>query len=549
MSLRLPVSLLSLIALLGSPALAADEPWLVVRVDRPGRVLEHEVVNRVGDALLESPDYRDRLDTPEMQRVLGGRDLLELTLGVDWRTGVDRLFRQVELRSFDPKQPREAVVVVQSDSRETLAKALAAIADRQPAVASLATEAGGPASDSPAIRKLGEAYVTIDGPRLIVSPIERHVRDAIGRSLDNAKEGDGPVVSARVDLADIRELPRFRRDLVLPAKNPGAVATFGGWMDHLLRGRAASLEIDATEDGLVIVGRLESDPAARDTPRVDGFFAPADAPTPAPLDVPGAVLAASWHADYRQLWEQRRELVVAEAVDRMEKRDVESAKESEVLGLRRRPSEVVGMLGTEYHLVVLRGGELEYDVDREERLPRAAFAVSLRDADEFRSTLDPVFRFLGVIISAQQKMLVTNEEHGTASITTARFRDDEQSVARGNQLRFHLSPSWTITDRHFVVGTTRSAVTETLDAIGRPRTAEPGTTSSSVISLANLAAAVDDAKPLLVDRAQLDQGVTSRRAEAELNVFHEILETLGELRTRTTTDDDTIEVTIEVGGP
>lgn len=541
MSLR---SFALLIAVSVLPAtVTADDAWLEVRLDRPGRLLDHDLVTLVRDALVESPDYRDRLDTPEMQRLDGGRVILEETLGVDWRTGLDRLFRHAELRSFDPRKPQQAVLVVQSDSRETLAKFLAAIADRQPGVRPVANDAAGPATETPDVRKLGQAFVAIDGPRLIVSPIEQRVRDAIGQSLDTSKEGDGPVLRANVDLTVVRELPMFGKGLQLPARDPGAVATIGGWMDHLLRGRSVSLELDTTDAGLTLTGRLESDAAGSDAPRVAGYFAPANEPAPAPLEVRGAILSASWFADYARMWEDRRSLVAPEVADRMEKRDEESAKELEVLGLRRKPSEVVGLLGTHYHVVVLRGGDVGYDVDLKERLPRATLAVSLRDADEFRATLEPVFRFFGAILAGEQKLLVTTED----GITSARFRDDPQSRGRGNRLRYHLSPSWTITDRHFVIGTTRSAVTDVLPGLKNPPASTPNTTSSSVISLSNAADAVDDARTLLVNRAQLDQGVTSRRAEAELNVFRTILRTLDGIRTRTTATDDTIEVTIEIG--
>lgn len=531
---------------------AEPEPWLVVDVHRPARLLRHELVTSVRSALAESPDFRDRQRTPELERVRGLLEFVENALGVEWESGLDRLVRRARLQGFDPDRPMANVLVVESDSRETQVELLNALAKRIPPLGPLAEQVGSGAAASRPVR-IGPLLVAVDGARILVSGDESLLKRVGSETLPAANDAD-LVLSARLNVDRLRDRIEAEEAFAFPHRDPGAVATVGGWLARIRNGRELHVELRSRERGLEVSASLISERTG-DVPRIGGFFAPADSAQPTPLRPTGTIFAASWYRDYARLWADRDELLEAEVVERMEERDGEVRDELKVLGLNRLPSEVVGMLGTDYHVVVMRGESPDYDVHRDERLPMAAVAISLRDEQAFRETFEPVFKVVGLILAGEQKMLVKQAPHGDAVITTARYRDDRGSRESGNALRYHFAPSWTVARGHVVVGSTRRSVATVLEEIERKRSTnvevhgnrEAAASENGFVSFREAAVALQEARPLLVGRAQLEEGISSRRADTELRVARTILEALGSATIRTSTDDTTINVTLVVG--
>lgn len=547
-------------------AASALPPATIVRgeITRPDELLTHPLLEQIHQHLERSVQWQAEMQKPEIDRARGFARVVEQAMDMPWQQAVQRTLAGGVHFALVPGPPPRLVIIISADSTETMQKAvafaehlldLASTGKEKPPVTRTTLE-GQP------VFRIKDGWASRIGPHLLLSSDQGLFQQTANRLRRASRAGDpsedAPATYTTADiqlnLRAITRAPKFRKPLQSPAENIGLTTLAGGWVDLLRRGETARLQTDYNDTAITTTLTLAATDNQPDA-ALGGFFATTGETTAAPLlQPPGTIISASWYRDYHRLWETRDELLSPEALKRLEDGNERIGKQLQSIGARTTPAELFQHIGPHFRIVALRQHDTPYRVQMEEHLPAIAGCVDLRDAEGFRKEALPVLRAIGLIAAfGQAKMLTRSSQHAGIDVVSLRFSDGEEVARTGNRNRFHFSPSYAITDDHFIAGSTYHSVCTVIDELTAPSqrdaavtttavsttttasAAEPtrrengAVTSRQLVSLSGLADALDDYRQTFTRELILDTGLPRQEADAELDILADILRTLGQL--------------------
>lgn len=547
-------------------SLLPDNPLAVIEIEEPGRLLESPLVRVIHEELQDSREVAVRMESPEFDRVRQAQRFLADAAGVEWLEAIERLTAgglTVAVTSDTP--PRLLAMVTASDAEflqkfvaGTREQVLARVPEAFRAAVFVAGERQGHET-----WHVGQAWYAVVGKRLVFTndgdllhaTLDRMA--AAGSDAASVEPDAGPaandasVVRVSLNLEALRKTPDLEQALKLPTENAAAVAFAGGWLDLLRHSDEATAELSLGGEAIELAVRLA---AGRNeiTDGLQGFFRTGDDERPLPLlEVPGTLYAATWFRDYASLWENRSKLLTEAAVQKMEEGDEAIRKQFSVFKVDYTPSDMFLQLGTQFRTVVARQQATAYRVELDDKLPAAALAVTLRDAERFAAQYVPLTRAIALIATFEQGITTRESEHRGAKLVGWWFRDDPQAVASGNRVQYNFAPTYSITRGHFIVGSTREIVEQVIEALDRE--AESGgaalaeyATERQLLSMSEVAAALRGIQGSFVRNLAIEQGLTVPEAEQEFDVLTRVAAAIGRVTTESRFTDDAFEYRLRI---
>ena len=408
---------------------------------------------------------------------------------------------------------------------------------------------------------IGPVRLAAGGRWLLVASTDEALSEAIDRCGGQppaggaAAESPGarPFVTAELNLAELRSRQtEFADALAIPASDTPRTAFLGGWLDLLRRHDRATLEISPRGDRLHIDLRVAAAKDGDTAWAVPGFFAEENDGQPAPLlSVPGTIYAASWYRDLSTLWEARRNLLTAEAADKLEAGNEQAATQLEVFGTHLRPSDLITQFGPHFRVVLAEQEQAPYGVKALDRLPAAALAFDLRDEQQVREMTAPILRTLHLIMSGENRMLTSEHEYQGAKLVRLSLSEDPAEQQRGSSVRYNFRTTYAFTRGHFVVGTTQQIVERVIDALDREAAERPavpvGVTELQQLDLARVGDAVRALRDGIARGLVLNSGWDLEDAEREIDVWTDLLSSLGRVETSAGFEGDGFRYQVTVG--
>lgn len=532
-----------------------------VTVELPGgtELIDHPLLKALRREITRSRQWEDVQASPQFDRLRFVAGLIEKATGNSWSEGLNDLTAGGVALSFTPGKTVGVTAIVAARDEKALKQYVRALQQqirsrlpaRQRTKVFVPRKRGGYA-----YTRVGPAAFAVVGRRLILGSTEARLRDALDRlqkasipSRSAASSITSPQLRVSVNLKALPKTGGLAKALQLPAKNAGQVALLGGWIDLLRRSRRITAEVHAAGRGLEI--RLRSAATRRDvTPGLEGFFADGKRQSVAPLlQIPETIYAASWHRDYRSLWQNRRKLLEPNAAKKLEDGDDVVKKQLAVIGAKASPSRAFSLLGTHFRMAVARQPAPEYKVSLDSRLPAGVLVVDLRDQDAFRSEVFPLLKGVGLILAFQQNVQTRRTTYKKAELTSLRFLEDDVSAAKGNRIRFNFSPTYTVTRGHLIAGTTATIVKQAIDDLQRQQEKSLVYTRATEIQRflpARAAGAVKDFEWTVIRGLVLNGAYSAEEAAVELKLLRDLLQHVGPVTTEAGFDEKGFHYTIRV---
>ena len=402
----------------------------------------------------------------------------------------------------------------------------------------------------------GTLHVAVIGHRVAWANRAEAMQNVLKHMKSVPTEGVAPtdptlLADVHVSLAAVRKNPDFAKGLEVPASDFGQLTFFGGWTDLVRRHERLSIGLHAGAGEAVAlrVGFRES--ATARPQELTPFFAHQAEKIAPPLHPPGTIQTFSWYRDYAGLWNNRRQLVQAEVVDKVEKGDEDAGQQLAVFGTSFRPSELISQLGPHFRIVSIEQEKVPYDkVIVEDVLPAAAFLVDLRDEEKFRKMTDPFVRLIGLIQGGEQRVLTVRQDYKGASLLSFVFQETDEEVRKRPRDQYNFRVTSSITRGHFIIGTTPTVVQAVIDELDQPRGTQPDPgafTERQHISFPRLARQLGRMQSSATRKIVLSTGWTVEKAEHEYQVALGLLASLGEAHVQLGDDADGFGIEIVIG--
>jgi hypothetical protein len=554
--------------------LSAEETVLYVEVARPEALLDRLTGDRVGALLKAVPGLEQGLrdnrqlrelsqvarflatvldTTPEagLRAIAGGGAVL----AVEGKTQVERVYLIVTPKdlAFAEKAHAKLVELARQDAEGK--------GNPDPIKEADYKGVHGYSVDSK------EAHAIVDGQVVIASGgdalkawIDR-VQDpkAVGKALaDDAswqarKAAQDPEAAAwalaRVDRLRTLDPKRYAMEKV----DPGALFVFGPWIEAARKADWATVSLTWTDARLganVAVGA----PAGSIPPAMKGFRpAGSGGGAKAPLRPPGTIATASLWRDLAAVWEARGDIFPPEAQQGFAQLDTFAGQ---FFGGRDFGSGVLGALGQDWRLVVVRQNPAKLNPRPDVLLPGFALVVDLNGEDpDFAQRLLAAYQsFVGLanLGAAQSKappLMQGSEAFEGVTLSTARFLPPKVAAPADEpvHIRHNLSPAVVQVGNQFVFSSTvelAKALVTTLKA-GEAATATRSDQTLRVEADGRaLAALVDQNRGRLVEQNILEKGNDRARAEAEIDLLKTLATYLGQGRLAATDTADGASFTL-----
>ncbi len=566
--------------------LVSPNSVVLVEINRPLDLIDAPLCRDIWELLQETNGVKQWLSSPEIEKFRQAGRFVEKSLGVDWRTGIDRLTAGgIVFGVAPPKAGAEPAVtaVVTADSEQTLKQFIEAVQAEihRAASARAVTATDGekaksgarPSSDiettsyrSFVCNRVGNGHFSLVGRQLLASnsregleaALDRLAGTATGKPFDPPASlrlvddlGKPPMVLATVNLKLLKDDPKAKLPLTLPANDPGPVVLLGGYLDLLRRAdfAAAGIFVSGLSPELRIRVPAGTDGAFTG---LGGYFA-SERTESAPLLLrpPGTIFTAGWFRDYRKLWDARSELLNPDLVQKLEAANSKAQSEGAKVGL----ADLVQMLGPHFRSVAARPQETPYNVKLEERLPAFALVISVRDEAGFRErVLTGIDSLLWVGVASANLGEIRLSDYRGAKINTLRFSEKPEFVDSDKRVLFNFTPSYSLTRGELIVGSTIEIVRNLIDELDRqaaaPEAAAPAgerPTDRQVLSFTELSELLKGYLPRLIRGAVNDRSLTPADAEKEIDVLRQMLIRVGQLTSVTVIADDHFEISVHLG--
>jgi len=551
----------------------ASDAAIYVEVTRPAdlvaRLTGETVRKLVGrpPSSLEGDGFRDG------RRAVGA---VALALGTTWDRGLLDLAGGGIVFAVEPATPPRAILIVTPRDpafpprvRETLHRLarLDALLNKRPGPIAEFDHRGIKAD------RLGAdaAYAIVEGAAVFAES-EKTLRAVIDRSLD----GPGPARSLADDpewkarrLAELSgdaaawglaRLDRVRqidpKALAIPAEvNPLLTLLFADWIETVRRSPWVAANLSWTDDHLGVSLALPT-PPGRYSEAFGRYLPPKGKGAPTPAMPKGTILSVSLWRDLASLWEVRSDLFSPQVVQGFAQLDTFAGT---YFGGRDFGTGVLGALGADWRLVVVRQDAAALDPVPDDKLPAFALVADLKPDDEdFAVRLKAAFQsFIGLanLGAAQTKappLMLGSEECDGTSISTSRFHRSRGEAREPGPVndRHNFSPSAVQVGDRFILS---SSLGLARDLVAPMKEAGPATDATLLAEAdgAELAALIGENRAKMVMRNMVAKGNDRARAEAEVDFLARLARALnrGSLSARDDADGVRFQLDFRIDAP
>jgi hypothetical protein len=547
--------------------LLPDDAVVLVEIDQPLQLLDHPIAKQLWATLQESHEAQRLYDSPEYDQLRAVVELLRQDSGLGWRDALQKATAGGILFAAQEGTPPKTTLVLTADTPKTLIQLGSFV--KKLAEAQVLPGAKLPGTEAKTYRNLpyykaGNGYYAVVGRRLIATSSDDLMQKAFDRLIAVQKRNSdaieapvpiekAPLARVTIDAKALRKSAGAEETLKIPTANFAQVFLAGDTVDLARRSDRVVVEVFSTAKTLDLTVRFSASKSGV-TPGLEGFFAVGDGQQAAPLlKLPNTLYATSWFRDYRAIWNGRAKLLTEASRKSVEAGDQTIMSQLAVVGAGFRPSDMFKSLGTHFRFVVARQNKSVYKVKLDTRFPAAAFVIDLRDEEYFRTKVIPALRaaYGLATISQQPRILAKVAKHKKAELLSLIFDDDDAAAAVGDRSRYNISPTFTVTRGHFVIGSTREIVEQVIDELDKQQAAEPKErsvlTSRQLILLPTAADLAKEFQSPLVRNIVFSQGLSVKETEHELGVLLRIVSDLGQVSVTSGFDEQGYQYRVKLG--
>lgn len=364
----------------------------------------------------------------------------------------------------------------------------------------------------------------------------------------------GSIAWSMLDLQAARQAPRVAQALAGGANHPLAELVLGGLFEAASQAPFATASLRLDEGRWRLLAEVPFQPSAP-SPRRKWLFADTHAAAaPRPLELPGAIATLVAYRDLAGMWMSRQELFDARTNAAFEQADTN-------LGLffsgRDFGPEVLGALGPRWQVIVAsRDDSADQSPAPALRLPAAAVVAEVAD-----EKLDPTFQLafqnlLGVvnlqaIQQGRPQWLLTHQQHAGRTIAVATLVPPQGAPPQGAGVEYNFSPAMVLADGRLILGSTRSIVTQCLDALAQAGDAPIADNVAFALDGRQLLAALEANRQLVESRHMLAQGRSREDSQRDIDRALELARRFRSLAARLSTAGDVLrlEVSLDISRP
>jgi hypothetical protein len=321
-----------------------------------------------------------------------------------------------------------------------------------------------------------EFHAALVGSALVFSNQEPVLHHAIDRQLDGGKDSlagsprigqahallpTGPLVSAWLNLAKIKQFPQAKELFKLPRDDVIQTVGAGGLLDIVGRSPFVCAGFYGDGDGLAVTFRLprglEGMPTALTT-----HVPPQGAVGSLPLLEPkGVLFSESFWLDLGKFWDNRKQLFNAKQVKTFEDFDKNSGK----FLAGSRFSQLANYAGPHHRIVAVNQATSVYHRAPKTRIPAFAYVLSLREPARFGRAINAILRGAAFLFGFQYKLKMVEEKHGGYTIVSYRFAEDAKVPQDQGGFRFNFSPCFVTVGDQFLASSTIELGREMVDVL------------------------------------------------------------------------------------
>lgn len=531
--------------------LPAPAQWMpqdvvaVVEVSNPKPILDLVASEKMIAAVTSLPNYQQVSEDPKFRMFLGVVKYLELQLGTDWRTGLDRLAGGGIALAITPQGG--TLLIVDAKDEAALAKLHEII---EGFVKGEAAKTGGKLHSSEyngvAIRSFGpEDYHVILGRRLMLSNREDVLKAALDRrekegesaaalpAYKAAKKAAGPTAAATafVNLALIKQNPDVRRGLA-GDQNPMGVLLLGGMLDSLRQSNwlAAGLRVEGNRIALDLVtdavGDSSSPAVAFSTPK------PGDGALPN-LAVPRRLAAMTFYRDLHAFYSAKDKL--------FPERTSGLIFFENMMGIffsgRDLTEEVLAELKPEVRFVV---AQQEYDPKigtPQVQVPAFAAVFQLRNPEKFNEiAIEAWQKAIGLVsFTSGQKgrpgLVIDKDIYDGVKVSVAFFSTSGLDKKEPLPVQYNFRPALAMVGDSLIFSSTDGLARDLIDAIKKKPAKPVADTHTAVdLDLAQIGELLALNRDAMVRQNMVEKGNSRKKAEGEIDLLLSAFKLLSKAR-------------------
>jgi hypothetical protein len=374
-----------------------------------------------------------------------------------------------------------------------------------------------------------EFHAALVGSALVFTNQEPVLRQAIDRHLDGGKDSlagspgieqahrllpTGPLVSAWLNLAKVKQFPQAKDIFKLPRDDAIQTVGAGGILDMVGRSPFVCAGFYGDPDGLTATIRL---PRGLDgmSPALTTHVPPEGAVGSLPLLEPkGVLFSESFWLDVGKFWDNRKQLFNAKQVKTFEDFDKSSGK----FLAGSRFSQLVTYAGPYHRLVAVNQSTSVYHTAPKSRIPAFAYVLSLREPARFNRAVNAILRGAAFLVGFQYRLKLVEEKHGAYTIVGYRFPENAKLPQDTNNLRFNFSPCFVTVGDQFLASSTIELGRQMVDLLQQEKQAgrkgSPDQTQERVYA-AGAADALGIFRDQIRTRFVLGQALSPQEARAQ----------------------------------
>ncbi len=534
---------------------------ITLEVTQPDDLLDLLLSQKIEAAVKSLPVYQQLTTQSGFSEFQGVIAYLETMLGLDWHTGVQKIFGGGVTLAILPED--NVLLIIEAKDVKTLNQLhdiiLGFARDDNPPGAVTSREYEGHT-----IHSLGEeqAHVIIENrfvwskrPETIESVLNRHkqpdtksLSDSPAYQSARKTAGDDATIVSYIDMKTLKQIPQVRHALS-QGLNPLLALIFAEIPDVLLESNWIALGLRAEAETLTLKSSMDGTTAGISRPI---SFAIPKQPGKGALHnitVPRQIAGLSFYRDLHQFYSAKDEL--------FPERTSGLIFFENMMGIfftgRDLTEEVLGELQPEIRFVV---SEQAYDPSiGTPRLQVPSFAVifRMRQPEKFAKIAEEAWQKAVGLINftrgqqADPGLIIDRPEHGKTKFTMAYFSSDEEESKTNLDTHYNFRPSIVTLDEHLILSSTDGIAKDLIDFLQKEKDQSlPNTHSLVNMDILQLASILKANRDNMVRQNMLEKGLSQEQAEAEFDILVSVMQFFDRAQLKLGNQQDRTEARLDV---
>ncbi len=540
-----------------------------LELTKPKALLELLSGEKATAAITASPLYQKQASTPKFKEILSLINLMEITLGTDWRTALAKLTGGGITLAVCPEDT--VLLIIDAEDEDMLQKLHELLLNMARSEAEKQEQPNLVEStqyeDVTAWTFDGKEAHAIIGKRLVLANRPEGLKAVLELRANGASEnltskaayqaakraaGTDSVARVFVDLLIMKNIPDIAGLLEQSSNNPLAALAFAGVVEAVRDSSWLALGLDCRESTLILRASVDGKTTASTSPVAFALPGKTGEGILPNLSVPRRIAALSLYRDLHSFYAGKDDL--------FPERTSGLIFFENMMGIffsgRDLTNEVLIETKPEIRLVV---AEQEFDPaigTPQVKFPAVALILRLRHPEQFNEVAEEAWqKTVGLInfTRGQQAMpglIIDRPFQGKTKYTVAYFSTSGIEDKTNLDSRFNVRPSLAMPGEYLVLSSTDGLARDLIDALHQEteQTPKPSAGTHSLVELegGQLASILEANRKTLIQGDMVKKGSTQEQAESSTDLLISVMEFLKHVKLRIGTHDGLTQADLEI---